>query len=520
MSLLKESLDLDNLIANKIPIHDPTSKYESIIRIDFSGIAGTTLLINRNNNKIRKEINNLFVKLFENLSYLEQKKIRIKTRFLFSYLYSDFAFALIEAEKTPYRATKSNKTTLTKNPRLFSLSREDFFGSSIFQDQKLALSKLQNIYNENCRPYGSKDILNIRFSCLPLNFCYLTINKNSFIDSYTYAKESSDHGLSYDSPVVMVSQGKNDDSFSTLEDHFRYIWLHPTTLFFEDATNANFLETPIDLLENLFSFKDPTEITFEKKAQKYISNMQNELAEEELNRWKFKVERIFSTMTRKIEESPEQESIFMGFSFANGLVKIKSISEFIQEDFPDSINVNIVDLWGKGKGSLFQEITKNLDSATLGLILFTKDIEEINEKTIHYYSRPNLYFEYGYLLKQVEKYGNPMRRVMILAEDKSVIPTDMQDLAREVIDPNIYLLYIKVLRRLLEVNKCITFDKANKAIECFEKRMKTAYINGFIKDEEINNEKFAEFLSRTVNELKQYSARRFKKSVMAKNKSN
>ena len=505
LDLLSSKLDLDYLIDTAIPVNEKSHQFEKIIRIDFSGIAGTTILMNKRNDIKTKEVNQKFLALFENLKLLEEKKIRLKTRFLFTYLYSDFAFALIEAERTPFRATMENPINENRNFKLFSLTKEDFVASSIYQNQKRALLKLEDIYNKFYRLTGRTDILNLRFSCLPLNFCNLTINNDTFIDPYSFAKQDEMSSLAFETPLIHISEQNNKMSFNTIQDHFRYMWIHPTTLFFEDATNSEFNINSGNHLEGLSDFKEPSEILFEKKTQKYKDNFKDNISEEELNRWKFKVERMFSSMTRKIEVSPDSETIFIGFSFKKGQKIANTVKEYIQEDFTSNININIVDVWNKGRNPLYQELMKNMNKATIGLIFFTKDIEEIVENeeisNKNYYSRPNLYFEYGYLMKQVERYGPPLRRVMIIAEDSSVIPTDMQDMPRENLSGNLHINYKSIIKRLLEVNQSLNQPKAEKAVTSYIQRLQIAFNDGFILEKELKGKTFNEFVSDVKNEL-------------------
>jgi hypothetical protein len=506
---LHEALSIDNLTNNAITIPTDLRGYEKIVRIDFCGIASSTLLLNAINGK-KNNINQRFCDIFKHLKKFDEQKIRVKTRFLFMYLYSDFSYAQVEAEKTEYRATIENKKYDDyKNLDLLSLTEKDFYSSRIYDYQVKALKQIQKIHNDFFSHREHSDILNVRFCCLPLNFCSLTINNKSYIDAYSYAKRDSNSGLSYENPLISISQINDASTFDTIEDHFRYMWNHPTTLFYEDATKSFFDEENENKLQQLEHIKMPHNVSFDTKAQR-IKERFPSITDEKINRWKFRVERMFSNMTRIMETSPESETVFIGFSFKNGKGIADETRTYLEEDFLQSLKVFIVDIMD-GQDPLYDELTNKMKGATIGLIFFTKDIEESLEDTKNYYSRPNLYFEFGYLLNHVEKYGPPLSRIMIFSEDGLITPSDFQDLARYPLIKNPLLDYCHIIEKILKINRTLTERIAINAVNKFVERLQTAYNNKKIIDKDLNGKTFNDFKNETKIKLTNVIKKRFKK---------
>lgn len=322
---LSEILNME--VLKKIAVDNPDKtdeKYKRVIRIDFCGIAGTTLLL-QNGDAQQKKIQQQFLDIFERLDELRDQGIKLRTRFLFMYLYSDFSYTQIEAEKSPNRPTIAQKRLEESELNLFSLTTENFNGSNVANNQREALLEIQRIYNKYCIHNSNTNILNLRFTCLPINYCTLGINGHYFIDPYSYAKESRYSKLSYKTPVIDLNPSF-EDSIAIVEDHFRYMWTHPTTLMYEDATNYQF--DGKKRLESLESIKSPQEISFEYKTNKFKKNYAKQLGEDKINKWKFRVERMFRNMTRVIDVVPEAETVFIAFSFLNGKQMCDSIKEF------------------------------------------------------------------------------------------------------------------------------------------------------------------------------------------------
>jgi hypothetical protein len=507
LQALYEQLDLQNLIETSREIVDKTGKYERIIQIDFCGMAGKTLLLG-GDTELKKKINQRFLGLFAELDNLDKLKIRLKTRFVFPYLYSVSSLAFIEAEMSENRATIENKEQNYNDASLYSLTNKDFYASPLFKNQTRSLKRIQHLYNEYFKFRVFPDILNIRFTCLPVNFCLLVINNQMFLDPYTYAKQEGNASLINETPVIAICKLLNKTSYLILEDHLRYLWNHPTTLYYEGATKAYLDKHANNRLENLHEIKEPHEVSYESKAirlKKIFGTSDNRL-----NRAKFLVERMFNSMTRRIEVTPEAETIFLAFSFKNGKSMAEDFRICLEEDFGDTLKVIIVDVVN-GQEPLYTELTKQMSSATIALMLFTKDIKEGQGKTAKYYSRPNVYWEFGKLHERVEKYGNPLRRIILFHEEGVEVPTDYQDLGRLLLRKKLHFDYQEVIARLFEVSKTLSEPIAEVAIDKYLSRFQDAYDNGKVSTKELPEGKtFNEFKSEIKVRLKNVLHKRFK----------
>jgi predicted nucleotide-binding protein len=510
LKLLYEKLDFDYLVNTAIPVIGNDGRYNKIIRIDFCGIAGSTFLLEKNS-EWGKKVRKRFLELFSKLDVLKEQKIALKTRFAFMYLYSDFSYAQIEAEKTDYRATIKNNHINNEDAALFSLTDKDFFASQIFNNQRKALKQIQGIYNAYYRSPNMENmpnILNIRFSCLPLNICQLVINHHIFIDPYAYAKQDEDSELAYETPVVHVERSKQLETFEILEDHFRYIWNHPTTMFYEDCTDAEFDDELGAKLDKLNEIRVPNNVTFNIKINRLKTKLN--ISEEKLKRWQFKIEGMFKNMTRIIQETPQAETIFIGFSFINGEIIAKEINKFLDIDFGTSLKVNIVDI-AKGNDTLFTALTQQMQEATIAMIFLTKDIKDNSNGENLYYSRPNIYFELGYLYSHLSKYGPALKRIITFAEDDKLVPSDFKDAYCFKMTKNVYLDYVEILNRILDINRTLTLKTAEEAVLKMLERLQEAYNNKIIDDNSFSQKSFNDYKSYVKGKLMSTINNRFNK---------
>ena len=90
-----------------------------------------------------------------------------------------------------------------------------------------------------------------------------------------------------------------------------------------------------------------------------------------------------------------------------------------------------------------KQVYDSLDASEAAIVLLTKDacIEDTS------FSRPNIYIELGYLLKQVGR-----ENVLIIAENGVYIPTDIQDIPRFEYTDQLYLILPKIIKCLLGMN--------------------------------------------------------------------
>jgi len=497
LELLDNSLDINSLLNTALKIdNDPV--YEKVIRIDFCGISGSTLL--GPEGEKQDQIHTRFLEIFKNINHLEELKVKLQIRFIFLYVYSDFAFAQVEAERTEYRATVKDSKYDNRHLDLYTLSVGDIESSSIYNHQTYALRKIQEVHNKHFSKSKNKSpISNIRFTCLPLNFCLLTINNETFIDPYSYAKERINiPNLCYKTPLSYIKS--DNPHFSFIEDHFRYIWNHPTTLFYEDATDSNTKRSDGGQMHNLDRIKRPNRVTFEIKAKTLKSELN--ASSEDINRWRLRVEQMFGNMVKSVKPLSDEEAVFIGFSWRNGKIFAEKIQKFIEEDFQGRLKVNIVDLQ-EAKEPLYTELVSKMDSATIGLIIFTKVITLKEDEGNKHYSRPNLYFEFGYLKKHLEMYdsNSDRPRTLILSENNFSVASDLDGLGRFTLSKKIELDYLKLLRRFIVLHRTLTEEIASFAVDNYVKRLEGAYYNGYITNKDFRGKSFATFIFETKEDL-------------------
>ncbi len=504
---LSSVLELENL--KKTAIDNPNkveSRYQKLIRIDFCGIAATTLLTNTDIPE-QHQVKEKFYEIFKNLGELGKAGFNVRTRFLFVYPYSDFSFSQIEAEKSSFRMTISENNSDDSALNLFSLTTDDFKGSDLYIKQRDSLHEIERLYNRFCLSAPNMDLLNLKFTCLPIHARLIAINNHYFVEPISYAKRDRYSKILATSPIVEFTD-QTKDRIEELEDHFRYIWTHPTTLVYEDATNYRF--DGIHNLENLNQIKEPQDISFEHKISKFKSRYSHKVDEDKVNKWKFRVERMFRDTTRTIEAAPESETVFIAFSFANGKSTADKFKDYLTEDFPpDTLKVNIVDL-NSAKKTLHAELIQKMEEATLGVILFTKDIIEQWESNTTYFSRPNIYFEYGYLLSHIKRFGNPIERITIFFEKGLASATDFQDVGRFEYSKSDLANYIVLVERIIAVNRTLTQTISKKIVDNCIKRLQEAFTKGQAF-EDMNGKKFSDYKNEIKGKLTLVILKRFKK---------
>ncbi|RKR84202.1 putative nucleotide-binding protein with TIR-like domain [Mucilaginibacter gracilis] len=509
LSLLFDRLTFNNLVSNALKIeNDPN--YEKVIRIDFCGISGSTLL--GPEGEEQDKIHTHFLELFDKIDILEKIKIKLQIRFIFLYVYSDFAFAQIEAERTQYRATIKDPKYDSRHLDLSILSAGDIESSSIYMHQTHALRKIQEIHNRHFSKNKSKSpITNIRFTCLPLNFCLLTINNETFTDPYTYAKERiNSSSLYYKTPLSYV---ENDSKhFSVLEDHFRYIWNHPTTMVYEDATEADSKRSDGGRIQNLDKIKRPDKVNFEIKAK--ILRTELNASAKDVNKWRVRVEQMFANMVRFVRPTNDEEVVFIGFSWNNGRGFALKIQKFIEHDFQGWLKVNIVDL-ADAKEPLYSELIGKMNSSTIGLIIFTKDITIKEEGGSKSYSRPNLYFEFGYLKKHLEKYEpySDYSRTLIMSENNYSVATDLQDLGRFTLTKKIEIDYYQLLRRFILLHRTLTDEMAIYAVNSYISRLEEAYHKGTISNKDFRGKSYEHYINEIKEEMNKIIEKKYGNST-------
>jgi hypothetical protein len=142
--------------------------------------------------------------------------------------------------------------------------------------------------------------------------------------------------------------------------------------------------------------------------------------------------------------------------------------------------------------------------ATMGLVIFTKDIRAEVDGIIKHYSKPNIYFEHGYLMSKFKKaYGEEemFRRLLIFYEAGAEIASDTKDMHNFDLNMNPLLTYEKILLRILEVATTLTGEIAINAINNYIERLQKAYNTNLIAREDFAGKNFEEFKSNIRQKL-------------------
>ncbi len=490
---LSRLLSIDNIIQTALPIKINDDKDGKIARLDFWGLSGTSLL------DISKTftdgiIANEFENIFTHLNILNEKGINIKVRFLFSYLFSDFVFNIIEAEKTQNRAS-INDTIHKINFNIDSeISEEEFYSSNIFRNQNNSLKQIQRLiekYNLISSPYNT---IRVRFTPIPINFCGLIINEFAVFDSYSYSKkEKLSEQLSYSMPILAVNKYKDGEVFNEIEDHFRYLWNHETTIFCEDATHFD-INKPLSLTK----FRKPNEIKLIAKAKKIIEvskkyekeDISEDISETIINSWNFRLLNKIISNTRIFQKFPSKESIFIACCWEETEDKsfnpnsiAKTISELTKECFEKSSDSIATLLVEPNPGSeLSEKIFTSLKQATLAIIILTKDVETKNGE---FFPSLNVVHELGFMMNHLR--ARETGRVLILKEKGVKLPSNVGNYEFVEIEKDKFILrFFDIIEWLYA--RCGTLTNSNiiKALNIYKNKLETFRDKGVILPKEFN----------------------------------
>lgn len=471
--IISEHMELENLKLGERKT-DSASNDEKVIKIELAGIAGTALLIKQKDK---------FIALLKAIPDLQQKGVTVTIRFLFTYLYSDFAHSQIEAEKAEHRSFIGEPWDYKHDKiRLDLLNQDTFQYSYTYRDQRDALEKIKKLYNTYCAGRIDFDsVFDIRFSCLPLNFCVFNINGTIFFDSYSYAKEKEERLMSHDMPVLVLSPAVEDEkkNIDVIRNHFWYIWHHSTTLLCRDATR--FAIDSYNEIIDLQIIKEPENISYKNKRErvrKIAEDNGRVIPDATLNSWQQTVEHSFRHMTRQVPLPIKREKVFIGFAFRKA-EDVYKLRKSLRQDFTN-LDVEIVDLIGEGT-DLYSSLMTRLRSATMGFFFLTEDIQQIiesettNGKPATYHARPNVYFELGYLLGRfVEEYGgSALKRIRIFIEENVEVPSDIGPIYRTIIptDTHPLIYYYYVLNNLIINYTALDASTAKSVVENYYNRL-------------------------------------------------
>ncbi len=462
-------------------------RYSRLIRIDFLGLAATTLFdvgqVYTNHNLFRK-----LQTLLKKARQLNEDGYFIRVRILFEYPYSVSAYSRIQAESTAERSSIQEPQYARSFTNVGPIDEDTFKGSNYVATQKSMLDQIQFLFDDIRKGEGWDDeapnSLSVRFTPVYPAICCLFINDSLFFDAYLLAKERrQERSCRPFAPVVQVDSS-DGMAYGAFEDHFRYLWDLDMTLDCQDATNYK-PHTP----NSLSKVKPPYQIKYESKARRIRSQNLN-LNEEETSQWKMGVHRALDRYCADLSPTPANESMFITCSWEKNPGGSTSphrfadeLSRYLQYDLsekraPPIMAVRI--LQATPSEFLARQLYLSLHDTTIGLILLTKDIEADGK----YYSKPNVYHELGYLMRHLTK-----DRIIIVSEKSVVIPSNIQDVVRfEFESDKLSLIYSDLLIRLQGIT---SFD-VSILKDIFEKhgyRLDKLFKKGVLSRDEVEGSK-------------------------------
>lgn len=507
-SYLRDKLTIDNLLKSSIVMKSPREfrgkSYKRVCRIDFMGLAATTLLDISGTYNPDKTIPNQFRNIFENLSELNRQGIFVKVRFLYTYPFSSSFMSILQAESSIQRASIEEPSFSRRFRILDEVDEDMFLGSITVRNLKNSLELVQEFIEDYELYEDNPNTVRIRFTPVGVNLCLMMLNNLAFFDPYLFSKDNRhSKKLSLSAPVVMVSMTENSNTFLNLEDHFRYLWDLDTTLVCEDATLYE-RNKP----NSLSRFIPPSQTNYDHKAEKLkeISSQAGEtISEQQVRSWKFKVNHILNRLSFDTKSTPNIESVFVacgwearddGTSTPNSYAV--QLLEWLEEDFGQAsgnplISVRMVK--AISGDSLASQIYAHLEESTLGIVILTKDIES---KDGAFYTKPNVYHELGFLMKQLEP-----GRVVVLRENDVIVPSNISDSVYIGFSASKLILCYREIVLWLNKNCALTNTDVN--VEILKKHKKR--IEDYILKKQLTQKEGAEARRRIGEDIKEISER-------------
>lgn len=483
---LKELLSIDSLIANAETIRPGENyfnTYKKRVSIKFIGLSGLTIFGGTEFPGIqRTDVVDSFLHLIANRSkqidILNRNEILIDVKILFAYPYSDFMYDLLQAENS--RQDGFSMECILKNKNFdvgFRVSKDmntaDLKDSLTFKNLKDSLNKIQIAVNESRELFNNENHGNrLVIKLTPLNIlnCFLKINHTLYIDPYVYSKE--EHTKSHLGLIAPISKitiptlpsfeeskklDKTDkkilDHYCSLISHFRYIWQHPLTMYSTDATMYD-----KGVNGTLSKIKKPYEISFLSKAMRLQNKTtrKSQLKPFEIDLWKQhcknellkycskfskkKDSRIGNFDKNSLNLKPIPIFIVGAWKFEFGAdlsdtnVYMIELKKFINRYFGDKnvsgLRLQPIVVDAEDGTKIQEQVFKHLNSSQLGLVIQTSDYDL---KEIAGNSRPNIYFERGYLMgrlgKRLSRIGEEKEMVFVFKEIKAIEGSDFGNIS-------------------------------------------------------------------------------------------
>jgi len=507
-SYLLDKLAIDNLLKSSIVMNSPREfrgkSYDRVCRIDFMGLAATTFLDISGTYNPDETIPKQFRNIFDNLSILNEQGIFVKVRFLYTYPFSSSFMSIIQAESSIQRSSIEEPSFSRKFRILDEVDDDKFLGSTTVRNLKNSLELIQEFIGAYELYEDNPNTMRIRFTPVGVNLCLMLLNHLAFYDPYLFSKENRlSKKLSLSAPVVMVSRAENPEIFLHLEDHFRYLWDLDTTLVCEDATHYDRSNS-----NSLSRFVPPSQTNYDHKAERLeeISFRAGEtVSEQQVRSWKFKVNHILNRLSFDTKITPNIESVFVACGWEerdDGTSKPNSYAgqllEWLDNDFGQSsdtplLSVRIVK--AISGDSLASQIYAHLEEATLGIVILTKDIES---KDGAYYTKPNVYHELGFLMKQLEP-----GRAVVLRENNVIVPSNISDSVYIGFSAQKLILCYREI--VLWLNKNCALTNTDVIIEILQRHKKR--VENYIIEKQLTQKEGAEARRRIGEDIKEISSR-------------
>jgi hypothetical protein len=290
----------------------------------------------------------------------------------------------------------------------------------------------------------------------------LTVNNVLLSDAYVYARKNLDiKNIDTSYPVLSVSKEDDKMLFEALYNSFIYLWDHPSTMLCEDVTHYNTLTR-----KGLPNIRLPHDIQFEQKA--VLQKKHTPISDEDCKSWQYQLKEYVQDTTRKIKKSNSSENIFIACSWEVNEKSNKfacKLEDYLTKDFKTGLNIQMVK---PDYGTpVFEKIYANLQNATLGIVILTKDIEGKDGK---FYSKPNIYHELGFLMGQF--HYKKVSKVLIVKEIGVESPSNVHSYELIKFEKNTFgFQYALILEWLKKNCATITEEQIKNAKTNHKRRM-------------------------------------------------
>ncbi|MDZ7269635.1 MAG: nucleotide-binding protein [candidate division KSB1 bacterium] len=451
-------------------------------RIDFLGLAASNLL-DAGGEYVPTSVADCLEEIFQQAHVLNDAGCFVKMRFLFCYPYAAYAISRIQAESTRNRSAIDEPRYVRDFKLIEQVNETTFLQSALVRNQTNGLEQIQIWVDKyGWGPQALNKVV-VRFTPMSPDLCLLIMNDTAFCDAYLSAKKSrlAKRGAIV-VPLIQVGSDEDRSAFAGLEDHFRYLWDHDTTLDCEDAT---YYQPGVP--NSLRQIRPPRQIDFSKKAAR-LQRRNKHVSEEELNHWRFVVTRIFDRFCIDPVPAPNSESLFIACSWEKSKDQrhvpnrsARQVFEYLEEDFGFGIEKPLLEIHIMEAATgdfLTRQLYARLQQSTLAIILLTMDI---TSTTGERFTRPNVYHELGYLMRHLEAL-----RLLVLCEEGVNVPSNIHDLVRVDFTTNkLALCYRDILDWLAHATTFVPRPTIVQACRHHIKRLEQLVEKGWLSTDEV-----------------------------------